>query len=70
MTEPDYSLDRTLSRIGELAADVGHNRRTRDDVARELAELCTRHGPAAVQALDEYFEAETARIRSGKERAP
>jgi hypothetical protein len=50
-----------------LARSVYDGVITKTDADAELAELCTRMGPALVRSLDEYYERELARLRSRTE---
>ncbi len=59
-------LDVTFTDLTILAREVAFNRSAFDDP--RLAEMCMRHGPAMVQKLDEYFEAQVSRFRYGQER--
>ncbi len=65
----DHAVDTVMSTLTELAAEVAGGRGT-DAVTERVADTCTRLGPNVVQTLDQLFESEVARIRTGKERAP
>lgn len=60
-------LDETLDELKHLARSVFDGVISDVDADRQRAELCTRHGPTSVQALDTYFDAELARLRKRSE---
>lgn len=51
----------TMTDLAVLAGEVAAGKLTEDEAAPRVADLCTQHGPAAVQALDAYYEIELKR---------
>lgn len=64
------ALKATMGDLFMLAKSVSDGTIADVDADAQRAEMCTRHGPAAVRALDDFYEVTMGRIKSGDRTQP
>lgn len=64
------ALTATMGELFDLAKSVADGTIVPIDSDAQRAEMCTRHGPAAVRALDDFYEVQVTRIMSGDRTRP
>jgi hypothetical protein len=63
---PVLAFDASLADLRELARRVVDGKISEDDAAELAGEICTRHGPAAVAPMDDYYEERLADYRGAR----
>src|SRR5260221_2843790 len=64
------ALATSMRDLHVLALSVSDGTMRRADAQAQRAEICTRHGPAAVRALDDFYETRMATIKAGSRSYP
>jgi hypothetical protein len=52
-----------MTELDKIAGDVVAGKLNEDAAQEKVGDMCTRHGPSAVQVLDRYYESRLTGLR-------